>query len=159
MVESATLMLQKEVGERIAAGPGGKDYGVLSVLSSACAETEILMQVGPGNFYPKPKVDSVVMKIVFHPISKRVKELPEYDFLLLKKLVNATFQQRRKTLQNSLRSSGIPGTGKDDLTQVLAESGIDPMVRPEKLDVAEFVALTNAVEQKQLSLRQLISKS
>ncbi|MBU0481976.1 MAG: ribosomal RNA small subunit methyltransferase A [Proteobacteria bacterium] len=145
VVESATLMLQKEVGQRLAAGPGGKDYGVLSVLAATCAETAVLMQIGPGQFHPRPKVDSVVVKIVFHPESERIKSLPPFSYPLLKKVVKASFQQRRKTLHNSLRASGIVGTEKENLPRVFEASRIAPSARPETLTVTDFINLANAI--------------
>lgn len=145
IMEYAVLMLQKEVGQRLQASPGTKAYGVLSVLLGAYASTKIIMNVGPGQFHPRPKVDSVVTKITFQPTPGRVKELPAHDFALLKKLVNASFQQRRKTLFNSLSSSNIPGTDKANLADVLKKAAIDPKIRPEKLSVEDFVRLTNAI--------------
>lgn len=142
IMEYATLMLQKEVGQRLQANPGTKEYGVLSVLLGAYASTRIVMNVGPGQFHPRPKVDSVVAKITFSPTPKRVKELPDHDYSLLRKLVNASFQQRRKTLFNSLSSSNIPGTDKLNLAAVLEKADIDPKIRPERLSVEDFVRLT-----------------
>ncbi len=145
IMEYAVLMLQKEVGQRLQASPGTKAYGVLSVLLGAYASTKIIMNVGPGQFHPRPKVDSVVAKITFQPPPGRVKELPAHDFALLRKLVNASFQQRRKTLFNSLSSSNIPGTDKVNLAVVLKKAAIDPKIRPERLTVEDFVRLANAI--------------
>jgi 16S rRNA (adenine1518-N6/adenine1519-N6)-dimethyltransferase len=145
IMEYAVLMLQKEVGQRLQAGPGTKTYGVLSVLLGAYAATRIMMAVGPGQFHPRPKVDSVVVKITFQPPPQRVKDLPPHDYAILKKLVNASFQQRRKTLFNSLSAAGIPGADKVNLTTVLARAGIDPRIRPEQLTVEDFVRLANAL--------------
>lgn len=146
VMEYAVLMLQKEVGQRLAARPGTKEYGVLSVLLGACAATRIIMEVGPGQFHPRPKVDSVVVKIVFQPTPARVLEIPAHDHDLLRKIVNASFQQRRKTLFNSLSSASLPGLGREKLQSVLANVGIDPKIRPEKLTVEEFVSLANAIK-------------
>jgi len=143
IMEYAVLMLQKEVGQRLQAGPGTKTYGVLSVLLGAYATTGIVMNVGPGQFHPRPKVDSVVAKITFWPTPEKVKALPEHDYGLLKKLINASFQQRRKTLFNSLSSSNIPGTDKVNLAIVLEKAEIDRKIRPERLSVEDFVRLTN----------------
>lgn len=145
IMEYAVLMLQKEVGQRLRADAGTKTYGVLSVLLGAYASTDIIMNVGPGQFHPRPKVDSVVVKITFLPASNRIKELPSHNYALLKKLVNASFQQRRKTLFNSLSSSNIPGTDKLNLPIVLAKAGIDPRIRPERLSVEDFVRLANSI--------------
>ena len=147
IMEYAVLMLQKEVGQRLQANPGTKAYGVLSVLLGAYASTKIIMEVGPEQFHPRPKVDSVVAKITFRPTPKRVKELPAHDYGLLRKLVNASFQQRRKTLFNSLSSSNIPGTAKANLANVLEKAGISPKIRPERLSVEDFVRLTNTIQQ------------
>lgn len=147
VMEYAVLMLQKEVGMRLQANPGTKTYGVLSVLLGAYAATKIIMEVGPGQFHPQPKVDSVVAKITFKPTPKRVKELPAHDYDLLRRLVNASFQQRRKTLFNSLSSSNIPGTAKANLASVLEKAGISPKIRPERLSVEDFVRLTNTMQQ------------
>jgi 16S rRNA (adenine1518-N6/adenine1519-N6)-dimethyltransferase len=143
VMEYAVLMLQKEVGQRLQADPGTKAYGVLSVLLGAYASTKIIMNVGPEQFHPRPKIDSVVAKITFKPTPNRVKELPTHDFALLRKLVNASFQQRRKTLFNSLSSSNIPGTDKANLAVVLDKADISPRIRPERLSVEDFVRLTN----------------
>ncbi|MFO7604866.1 MAG: 16S rRNA (adenine(1518)-N(6)/adenine(1519)-N(6))-dimethyltransferase RsmA [Desulfurivibrionaceae bacterium] len=150
VMEYAVLMLQKEVGQRLQASPGTKVYGVLSVLLAACASTKIIMEVGPEQFHPRPKIDSVVTRILFDPPPLRVRELPDHDPALLKKAVNAAFQQRRKTLFNSLSSSSIPNTDKKKLKVVLEKAGIDPKVRPEKLSVEEFVRLVNTIQNPDL---------
>jgi 16S rRNA (adenine1518-N6/adenine1519-N6)-dimethyltransferase len=146
IMEYAVLMLQKEVGQRLQAGPGTRTYGVLSVLLATCASTKIVLDVGPEQFHPRPKIDSVVAKIVFEPAPKRVVELPGHDHALLKKVVNAAFQQRRKTLFNSLSSSNLPNTDKKNLKSVLEKAGIDPKIRPEKLSIEEFVRLVNTIQ-------------
>ncbi|MBU0674640.1 MAG: ribosomal RNA small subunit methyltransferase A [Proteobacteria bacterium] len=145
IIDSATLMLQKEVGCRLAASPSSKEYGVLTVLLNSCAVTSVVMEVGPEQFHPRPKVDSVVVHIAFVPVPARVKSLPSYDFDMLKRLVKASFQQRRKTLLNSISASGIHGTGRAQLSAVFARAGIDPKIRPEQLTVEDFVALTREV--------------
>lgn len=147
IMEYAVLMLQKEVGLRLTADPGNKIYGVLSVLLSAYASVTKIMDVGPGQFHPRPKVDSVVVKIVFDPESERAGQIVQHDYQLVKKLVNAAFQQRRKTLLNSLSSSRIPGTEKATLIKKLELSGIDPKIRPEMLTVEDFVRLANNLGQ------------
>jgi 16S rRNA (adenine1518-N6/adenine1519-N6)-dimethyltransferase len=145
VMESAVLMLQKEVALRLLAQPGTKEYGVLTVLLNGCASVKKLMDVGPGQFHPRPKVDSVVVRISFYPIPERVAQLPEHDRNLLKKLVKSAFQQRRKTLLNSLSSSGLPGTAKADLPNIFAQAGIEPAIRPERLTVEDFVRLSQAL--------------
>ena len=137
----AVLMLQKEVGQRLTASLGTKEYGILTVLLASCATVETLLELGPGNFHPRPKVDSVVVKIVFHPLSERVQKLPTYDFQLFRTIVNASFQQRRKTLINALHAAG-QGFSKERLHEALTKIGISPKVRAERLAVEDFVKLT-----------------
>jgi len=143
VMESAVLMLQKEVGQRLTAAPGSKEYGILTVLLNGCARVEKLLEVGPGQFHPRPKVDSVVVGITFHPRPERATQLPPHDHALLRKVVKAAFQQRRKTLLNSLSASGLAATGKERLPALLKQAGIDPQVRPERLTVEDFVRITN----------------
>jgi 16S rRNA (adenine1518-N6/adenine1519-N6)-dimethyltransferase len=140
---SAVLMLQKEVGLRLTASPGTKEYGVLSVLLGACASVKKLMVLGPDHFHPRPKVDSVVVKIVFHPVPDQVSALPEYDPLILKKVVKAAFQQRRKTLVNSLSSTAFSAQGKDKTKNIIIASGLAPTIRPDQISVHEYINLAN----------------
>jgi len=128
----AVVMVQKEVGERIAALPGGRDYGVLSILCRYYAEPDALFQVGPGCFSPAPKVDSIVLRLR----NLHSETPPEGLF----KLVKAAFQQRRKTILNSL-SSGL-NMPKDALETILTNLGIDPKARPEKLSLKDYLDLT-----------------
>lgn len=146
IVDSAVLMLQKEVAQRLTAKPATKEYGILTVLLNGCAGVEKLLDVGPGQFHPRPKVDSVVVKITFFPQPERAAQLPPHDHELLKKLVKASFQQRRKTLLNSLSASGLPGTAKETLPDLLKHVGIDPQVRPERLTVEDFVRVANLMD-------------
>ncbi len=144
-LDRAVLMLQKEVGQRITAQVGSKEYGVLSVLLADCASVETIMQVGPGQFHPRPKVDSVVVRITFRPIPPRVAQLPPHDRKLLRRIVNAAFGQRRKTLRNSLSAGMINGLSREQMATLLNQSGINPETRAERLTLEDFVRLTNAV--------------
>jgi 16S rRNA (adenine1518-N6/adenine1519-N6)-dimethyltransferase len=144
-LDRAVLMLQKEVGQRLTAPVGSKEYGVLSVLLAGCASVETIMQVGPGQFHPRPKVDSVVVRITFHPMPTRVAQLPPHDPKLLRRIVNAAFGQRRKTLRNSLSAGMINGLSKEQMSALLSQSGINPETRAERLTIEDFVRLTNAV--------------
>lgn len=141
----AVLMLQKEVGRRLTAPVGSKEYGVLSVLLADCASVETIMQVGPGQFHPRPKVDSVVVRITFKPTPTRVALLPPHDRKLLRRIVNAAFGQRRKTLRNSLSAGMINGLSREQISALLQQSGINPETRAERLTLEDFVRLTNAV--------------
>ncbi len=139
-IKRAVLMVQKEVGARLAADPGGKEYGVLSVLLGVYARVQSLFVVGPGQFYPPPAVDSLVVSIAF-------RDLPASggpSFAYLRNLVNTSFQQRRKTLSNSLK--GFAGIDATTFQNAFRMTGIDPRRRPETLSAQEFVALAEALE-------------
>ncbi|MGH8042314.1 MAG: 16S rRNA (adenine(1518)-N(6)/adenine(1519)-N(6))-dimethyltransferase RsmA [Rudaea sp.] len=123
------FMLQKEVVERMAAAPGSKVYGRLSVMLQLRCSVEPLLRVPPGAFRPPPKVDSAVVRLVPLPAA----QLTDVNADLLARIVRAAFGQRRKTLSNAL--SGIANA--DDMTAV----GIDPRSRAEQLPAQAFVAL------------------
>jgi 16S rRNA (adenine1518-N6/adenine1519-N6)-dimethyltransferase len=126
------LMLQKEVVERIAAGPGSKTYGRLSVMIQASCRTEALFIIRPGAFQPAPKVDSAFLRLTpYRPLPH-----PVDDPACLARIVAAAFSQRRKTLRNSLRALVS--------VETLGALGIDPGRRAEELAVETFVALANA---------------
>lgn len=144
-LDRAVLMLQKEVGQRLTAPVGSKEYGVLSVLLAGCASVKTIMQVGPGQFHPRPKVDSVVVRITFRPVPAQVAQLPPHDRKLLRRIVNAAFGQRRKTLRNSLSAGMINGLSREQISALLTQSGINPETRAERLTLEDFVRLTNAV--------------
>ena len=144
-LDLAVLMLQKEVGQRLTAKVGSKEYGVLSVLLAGCASVKTIMQVGPEQFHPRPKIDSVVVRITFQPVPERVAQLPAHDRQLLRRIVNAAFGQRRKTLRNSLGAGMINGLSREQLASLLTQAGINPETRAERLTIEDFVRLTNAV--------------
>jgi 16S rRNA (adenine1518-N6/adenine1519-N6)-dimethyltransferase len=126
------FMLQKEVVERMAAAPGSKIYGRLSVMLQLVCKVDALFTVPPGAFRPPPKVDSAVVRLQPRPPGER----PDVDPGLLANLVRAAFAQRRKTLSNALK-------GLLD-AQAIRACGIDPKARAETLAPADFVTLTRA---------------
>jgi 16S rRNA (adenine1518-N6/adenine1519-N6)-dimethyltransferase len=136
----AVFMVQKEVGERLSAGPGTKDYGVLSVLLGVYAKVSRLFTVGPSQFYPPPKVDSLVIRIDF--LGQPPEGAPPFKFL--RSVVNTAFQQRRKTLSNSLK--GMTGNNREQLDEAFSNSRIDPGRRPETLSPEEFLQLAAALK-------------
>ncbi|MEM5786614.1 MAG: 16S rRNA (adenine(1518)-N(6)/adenine(1519)-N(6))-dimethyltransferase RsmA [Syntrophobacteraceae bacterium] len=138
LIDRCVFMVQKEVGQRFAASPGTKDYGVLSVLLGNYASIRPLFTVGPNQFYPPPKVESLVIRIDFF---KEVPSGPPFDFL--RGFVSVAFQQRRKTLFNSLKGSF--GLSPGVLSDAFEGTGIDPKRRPETLSPSEFLALAEAV--------------
>ena len=112
LMDFAVVMLQKEVARRLMASPGCKEYGAPTVLLAACAEIKPLLAVNPAEFHPRPKVDSLVVRISFHPQPERVQALGDFDRKLFSRVVHAAFGQRRKTLLNGLDSAGwVPTKG------------------------------------------------
>lgn len=135
--ESLTLMFQKEVAERIAAGPGTKSYGRLSVLAQWRTETEIRMTLPPQAFTPPPKIDSAVVHLTPHR-----QPLPAGSSSLLGRLTAAAFGQRRKMLRASLRQL-VP-----DSEELLAGCGIAPTRRAEELTVTEFCRIAERLAKR-----------
>jgi len=125
------LMLQKEVVERMAASPGGRDYGRLSVMVQFRCRVEVLFSVGPGAFRPPPKVHSAVVRL--EPLDPPA--VPVSDVRNFERVVSLAFGMRRKTLRNSLR----PVLSRTEIEA----AGVDPGARPETLDLAGFAALAN----------------
>jgi 16S rRNA (adenine1518-N6/adenine1519-N6)-dimethyltransferase len=146
-MEWAVLMLQKEVAQRLTAQIGSKDYGISTVRMGACASVTKLFDLGPQHFHPRPKVDSQVVKIIFFPKPERAASLPDYDHAFFKKVVDAAFQQRRKTLINALSSSGLIAIDKKATTIALEQLGLDSRIRGERLSVENFVYLANILQQ------------
>ncbi len=133
-VRDMHLMLQKEVVERMAAAPGGADYGRLSVMVQFRCRVETLFSVGPGAFRPPPKVHSAVVRLT--PLG--VPPVAVTDLGKLKRVVSLAFGMRRKTLRNSL---------KPVLSAAQIEAaGVDPGARPQTLDLAAFAALANRLD-------------
>jgi 16S rRNA (adenine1518-N6/adenine1519-N6)-dimethyltransferase len=125
------FMLQKEVVDRMAATPGSKTYGRLSVMLQARAAVTSLFNIGPGAFNPPPKVESAFVRLVpLKPLPCQID-----DWALFSRLVSEAFSQRRKTLRNSL--------GKTVTAETIAAAGIDPGNRAEQLSVAQFITLAN----------------
>ena len=140
-IDTAFLTFQKEVAERLAAKPGTKIYGRLSVLIQYCAKIYPVLAVAASAFFPKPKVDSQVVGVEFqHPLSFQAT-----DERLLFQVVKAAFGKRRKTLRNALLGSDL-GLGDEPISAALELAGIDPKRRAETLSVEEFVTLTNQLQ-------------
>jgi 16S rRNA (adenine1518-N6/adenine1519-N6)-dimethyltransferase len=137
-ISRAVLLLQLEVAERLAAGPGSRDHGVLSILLQRRAEVTVKRIVPPGAFYPPPKVKSAVTLVAFGTPRAEVR-----DEVRFRKLVKAGFGQRRKTLGNSLRASRL--ASPERLGRALAAAGIDPGRRAETLSVEEWARLERAL--------------
>lgn len=141
-VKRAVLMFQMELAERLTAGPGGRDYGRLSVMIQYCAELESVGRVTANRFFPRPKVDSAVLSIVFRTPSALSPE--EEDFFF--KVIRTAFGRRRKKLRNSL-AGGELGLSTAAAQHALERANIDPSRRAETLGVAEFLALSASVNR------------
>ncbi len=136
-----TLMLQKEVATRIVASPGGKDYGALSVMAQLFAEISIAFTLSPSVFYPKPEVQSSIVKF-------DLLEKPRFDIEnihLFRSIVKAAFGQRRKTLKNALQDIDGEKLSSEKLQEILQKSNIDPMRRGETLSLEEFKNLYDII--------------
>jgi len=138
-IDEMALMLQKEVAERVAAEPGGKTYGALSVLTQVSVAARLAFLVPPGAFSPPPQVDSAVL----HLRARTAPPVPVADARRLRAVVRAAFAQRRKSLANAL--AGGLGLPAERARAVLAELRIDPTRRAETLSLAEFARLAATV--------------
>ncbi|MBN1881819.1 MAG: ribosomal RNA small subunit methyltransferase A [Deltaproteobacteria bacterium] len=139
-VERMVLMLQKEVAQRLVAKPGTKEYGVLTVLVTMLCDVSTALSVGPGNFHPRPKVDSRV--VVFDML--RESRVPVKDMQLFRRVVRASFGTRRKTLRNALRSlSDI--IERDALSEIEGITGLDFTRRGETLTIGEFAIIADTL--------------
>ncbi|MGI6776637.1 MAG: 16S rRNA (adenine(1518)-N(6)/adenine(1519)-N(6))-dimethyltransferase RsmA [Acetivibrionales bacterium] len=144
LADIMVFMVQKEVADRIVAKPGGKDYGALSVAVQYYSKPERMFNVLSGCFIPRPDVDSTVIRL-------RVNKNPPVE-LMDKKMffqtVRACFGQRRKTLLNALHNSGYYKLDKEEIREVLVNTGINPESRGETLSILQFAQLSNAFFQK-----------
>ena len=135
-----TVMIQKEVADRLCSPAGGKDYGAITAVLSYYGEAEKLFVVPADKFIPAPKVDSAVIRIRLY------KERPYHpkDEALMFRTIKAAFAQRRKTLSNAL-SAGFSELSKEQINDVIAACGHEPTVRGERLDIAQFVELSDKI--------------
>lgn len=136
---SITIMVQKEVADRMQAGPGTKDYGALSLAVQYYAKPEIMMNVSPGCFIPKPNVGSAVIRLTRY--EQNPVQVKDEDFLF--SLIRAAFGQRRKTLVNSLTNASFLSVSKEEILRALSEMGVSETVRGEALTLEEFAKLSN----------------
>jgi 16S rRNA (adenine1518-N6/adenine1519-N6)-dimethyltransferase len=142
-IDNITVMVQKEVADRMQVGPGSKDYGALSLAVQYYAEPYIVANVPPNCFIPRPGVGSAVIRLT------RYKE-PPVDVLdpkLMFRLIRASFNQRRKTLQNGLNNSPEVSFTKEQIIEAIEHMGLNPSVRGETLTLKEFAGLSNFFTQ------------
>ena len=138
-IDNITVMVQKEVADRMQVGPGSKDYGALSLAVQYYASPYIVANVPPNCFMPRPNVGSAVIRLT------RYQEPPVQvkDPKLMFKLIRASFNQRRKTLQNGLNNSPEISFSKEEITKAIESLGVSPSVRGEALSLEQFAQLAN----------------
>ena len=140
-IDSITIMVQKEVADRMQVGPGTKDYGALSLAVQFYAKPEIVVNVPPTCFIPKPNVGSAVIRLTRHetvPVDVK-------DEKLMFKIIRASFNQRRKTLANGLSNSSEIHLSKEVITSAIEKLGRGPSIRGEALTLSEFATLSNII--------------
>lgn len=133
-VRDATVMLQREVADRLIARPGTRDYGVLTILVGHTARVDRLLALPPGAFRPVPKVHSALVRLTYHPPEPAIRDMAGFE-----RLVRSVFTRRRKTLANALRPL------RDDAAECLRQAGLDGRRRPETLTIADFGRLSDAI--------------
>ena len=138
VLSDATLMLQKEVADRLTAVPGSGDYGTLAIQVALLADVERVLTLPPGAFRPPPKVTSAVVRLRFREAREDVGDLAAFE-----RLVRGVFLQRRKTLLNALKP--VADTFGRSASEVIATAGVDGTIRPEQLTLADFARLSRAV--------------
>ena len=137
-LDSITVMVQKEVAERMQVGPGTKDYGALSLAVQYYSEPQVIMTVSAGCFIPRPNVDSAVIKLTAHKENPGTVRNEAFMF----SLIRAAFNQRRKTLSNALVNGGI-NTTREEVCGALAEMGLSETIRGEALTLEQFAKLSD----------------
>ena len=143
-IDSITIMVQKEVADRMQEGPGSKEYGALSLAVQYYAKPEIVVNVPPSCFMPQPKVGSAVIRLTRH-------ENPPVDVdneKLMFQVIRASFNQRRKTLANGLNNFGSFSLGKEEIQKSIEELGVSVNIRGEALSLEQFAKLSNIINAK-----------
>ena len=140
-IESITIMVQKEVADRMQTGPGSKDYGALSLAVQYYAEAKVQLNVSATCFMPRPNVDSAVIKLTRH----KTPVVDVKDEKLMFKVIRASFNQRRKTLVNGLKNSSELDFSKEKILEAINTIGKEESIRGEKLTLEDFANLTNAL--------------
>ncbi len=143
-VDNITVMVQKEVADRMQSGPGSKDYGALSLAVQYYAEPYIAANVPPNCFMPRPNVGSAVIRLSLH----KDKPVKLQDEKLMFKLIRASFNQRRKTLANGLNNSDEIKLSKELITEAITALNLSPSIRGEALKLEDFAALSNLIYKK-----------
>lgn len=142
-IDNITVMVQKEVADRMQVGPGSKDYGALSLAVQYYAEPYIVANVPPNCFIPRPGVGSAVIRLTRY----KTPPVDVVDPKLMFRLIRASFNQRRKTLQNGLNNSPEVSFTKEQIIEAIEHMGLNPSVRGETLTLKEFAGLSNFFTQ------------
>lgn len=142
-LKSITIMVQKEVADRMQEGPGSKDYGALSLAVQYYAKPEIVANVPPNCFIPRPNVGSAVIRLTRHDVPPVEVKDEAYMFALIR----ASFNQRRKTLLNGLTNAGNLGVTKDQILAALEQMGLPATIRGEALTLEQFGELSNILKK------------
>jgi len=142
-LESITVMVQKEVADRMQVGPGTKDYGALSLAVQFYAKPYIVANVPPNCFMPRPSVGSAVIRLTSH----ETRPVEVDDEKLMFKIIRASFNQRRKTLANGLNNSSELQLPKEVIIKSIEELGRGASIRGEALSLEEFAKLTNIIKK------------
>lgn len=142
-IESITVMIQKEVADRMSAGPGTKNYGALSLAVQYYSEPYLAANVPPNCFMPRPDVSSAVIRLTL--VKDKVRVSNEETLF---KLIKAAFAQRRKTFMNCLKNSDSFDLSKDEWETIFSEAGLPLNIRGETLTLEEFVHLTDLIEKR-----------
>lgn len=143
-VDNITVMVQKEVADRMQAGPGSKDYGALSLAVQYYADPYIAANVPPNCFMPRPNVGSAVIRLTLH----NDKPVKIKDEKLMFKIIRASFNQRRKTLVNGLNNGAEVNLPKETIAEAINELNVSPTIRGEALTLEQFARLSDIIHDK-----------
>lgn len=145
-IHSITIMIQKEVADRIASKPCSKDYGVLTINTNYLTDVKRIINVPNTSFIPAPNVTSSVIQIVPNEAKEKILGIKNEE--VFKELVKKAFSARRKKLSNSLCNTGIAGMTKQDIDNMIVEVGLNSNCRAEEVSIEEYVKMANIIAEK-----------
>lgn len=146
-IDLMVLMLQKEITERMTAEPGTREYGILSIITQLFSEAEVVKTLPPQVFWPKPEVDSALVRVVVNK-EKYLRKTTDYNFF--RKVIHAIFTSRRKTLLNSLEQLKLTGIPRDRIKAIISGMQLDERVRGETLNLEQLLCLSDALAKESL---------
>ncbi|MEK7699787.1 MAG: 16S rRNA (adenine(1518)-N(6)/adenine(1519)-N(6))-dimethyltransferase RsmA [Planctomycetota bacterium] len=136
------LMLQKEITDRMAASPGTREYGILSIITQLFSEVEVVKTLSPQVFWPKPEVYSAIVRITVNK-EKYAGRITDYPFFV--RVISAIFTSRRKTLLNSLEQLSLPNVSRERLKRTIKDMQLDERIRGEALNIDQLITLAEAI--------------